>query len=289
MGGGGQPSQTTQTTKVEMSPEQRQLYQMAIPKIAGWANSVPQRYQGSQVAGFDEAQIAGQNMALGAAGTQQGLAQNAADTANFYTGGDIWNPASNPNLQGAIDAATRPITENFTRTVLPSIKSEAISTGNFGSSRQGVAEGLAAGEMSQAVGDTASKLVQDQYRTNIQAQLSALGMTPMLQDAALRPAVTTSGVGDVRQALAQALLGEQVSNFNYDQMAPYLQGKDIASLVGTIPGGTTTSTGTATQPGGGARSAMGGAMTGFTLGNAIMPGIGGVVGGGAGALLPFLL
>lgn len=297
-----QPTQTTNnnatsTTQQNLSPEQQSLLGAITPAFSNFAAWTPQRYQGSTVAGFDPAQTQGQNMALGAAGAQQTLADNAANAVNFYTSGNIWDPAANPHLQGAIDASTRPITDNLTRTQLPSIRGEAIKTGNFGSSRQGIAEGLAQQGASQAIGDTASKLVQDQYRTNVQAQLQATGMVPTVQQAQLAPALTTSGVGDVRQALAQALLGEQAGNFNLDQMlqiAPYLQAKDLLGVLQGLPGGSTTtsSTGTGTstanvpQPNR-AMQALGGAATGASLGSMFGP-IGTGVGAAGGAVLPFL-
>lgn len=283
-GGGDQPKQ--ETTQV-LSPEQRQLMDLAIPGVTKFAATVPQRYQGSQVADFTGPQVQGQQMALGAAGSQGTLAGNAADATNFYTSGNIWDPAANPNLQGAISATTRPITQNLTENQLPAIRSEAVQTGNFGSSRQGIAEGLASRGASQAIGDTASKLVQGQYDTNVNAQLKALGLTPTVQGAQTTPATTVSGVGDVQQAMNQARLSEQVGNFNYDQYAPFLQSKEIMSLLSGLPGGTVTSTGNVPQQNT-AMQALGGAAAGASLGTAIMPGIGTGVGAAGGALLPFL-
>lgn len=279
---------STSTTTYTMSPEQRQLYQLAIPGVQQFAATVPQRYQGSTVAPFDPSQIAGQESALGAAsGPQTTLAQQGA-AQNQFLSGDIWNPASNPNLQGAIDAAVRPITQNYQQVVRPAIRDEATSAGQiFGGSRRNIAEGVAGGQYLNSVGDTASKLVQNQYQTNLDAYVKALGLLPQTQQAQVTPALTTSGVGDVRQNLAQQLLGQNVSNFNYDQLAPFLQSQDILSLLQGIPGGTSTTTGNAPQ-GNTALSALGGAAAGASLGSAILPGAGTGVGAGLGALLAFL-
>lgn len=286
---GGQPSEVTQTSTYQMSPEQRELYQLAIPGVRAWmAGGPPQRYGGSTIAGFDPSQLAGQEMALGSAGAQGELASNAAKASNFLLGGNIWDPAANPNLQGAVDASVRPIQQNLLQSTLPSLRGEAVSAGGFGGSRQGIAEGLASQGASQAIGDTASKLVQGQYATNLDAQMKALGLLPQTQQAQLAPAQTTSAVGDVRQALAQALLGEQVGNFNYDQMAPFLQSKEILSLLAGIPGGTTSTTGSGpyTNP---LMQALGLGTMGVTLGNALFGGGSAAAGtGGLAAILPFL-
>lgn len=287
-GGGGSPQQQTTETKQVLSPEQQQILGYAMPGIKDFAAKVPERYQGNQVAPFTEPQVAGQQMALGAAAPQADIASGAAHSVqNFYK--DIWNPADNPNLRGAISAATAPIQENLTQSTLPAIRSDAENTGNFGASRQGIAEGLASTGASRAIGETGAKLAQSTYDTNIDAQLKALGLAPTVQGAQLAPATTTSGVGDVQQALNQANISQDVGNFNYDQYAPFLQSQELASLVSGIPGGGSTSTSTATQPRGNtASTALGGAAAGASLGTALMPGIGTAAGAGLGAILPFL-
>jgi len=287
--GGGDKTPPTQTTTYQLSPEQRELMNLAMPGVKQFAATVPQRYQGSGVAPFDPAQVAGQNIALGAAGEQGNLARSAAGANQFYTSGDIWNPASNPNLQGAIDASVRPIYENLEERALPAIRGEAVSTGNYGSSRQGIAEGIATREASRAAGDTASKLAQGQYETNVNAQLKAMGLLPTVQQGQLAEATTTSGVGDVRQSREQAVLNELISNFGYDQIAPFLQSKEIMALLTGLPGGTVQSTGSNPPGASPGMKALGGAASGAALGTAIMPGIGTGIGAAGGALLPFLL
>lgn len=276
-----QPTQTTSTQQV-LSPEQQQIMQLAMPGIKQFAANVPQRYQGNTVAGFTDAQTQGQNMVLGSAGAQQGIADNAADTSNFYTSGDIWNPSSNPNLQGAIDASVRPITENYQQVVEPGLRDEFTGAGQeFGGSRRNIAEGNAANSYMRNVGDTASKVAESEYNTNVDAQLKALGLTPQTASLQTAPGVTTSGVGDVQQAMNQANIGANVSNFNYDQLAPFLQSQELMSLLQGLPGGGTTSTSTGNNPGTNpGMSALGGAASGAALGGSL----GGPIGAGVGAL-----
>lgn len=289
MSGGQQTPPPTQTTQQVLSPEQRELMQLALPGIREFAARTPQRYQGPTVAGFDPAQTAGQNIAIGAAPVQADLAASGAGANRFFTSGDIWNPLSNPYLSSTVGAAVRPIFEGLQEKVLPAIRGEATSTGNFGSSRQGIAEGLATREASRAAGDTASKTVTDAYKTNVDAQLKAMGLLPTVQGALTTPATTVSGVGDVRQALSQRLLDADVSGFNFDQYAPFLQSKEIMSLLQGLPGGSVVSTGSVPQNAGTSPSqVLGSAASGAALGSAIMPGIGTGLGAGAGALLPFL-
>lgn len=285
---GGPTQQPTQTTTATLSPEQQKILSLSMPGINKFAATVPERYPGETVAGFDPSQTTGQNAVLSSAGDQlTSLAQSGTNTGNFYLGGDIWNPASNPALSGAIDATVRPITERYQQVVRPALRDEFTGAGQaFGGSRRNIAEGQAANDYMRNVGDASSKLVQDQYATNVSAQLKALGLLPQTQQAALAPGLATSGVGDVRQALAQEMLNAKIGGFNYDQLAPFLQSKELISLLGGIPGGTTTSTANVPQPNQ-LTSALGGAATGASLGSAFGP-MGTAGGAGLGALLAFL-
>jgi hypothetical protein len=282
------PSQQpqTQTTQQVLSPEQRQMMDLAMPGVTQFAAKVPERYQGTTIAGFDPSQTAGQEGALQSAGVQTDLARTGAGTTSNWLSPDALDITKNPGLQGNIDAATRPITQALTEQALPAIRDSAEKSGNFGSSRQGIAEGLASGRASQAIGDATSGIVSKAYDTNVSAQLKALGLLPQTTGVQTTGDITTSNVGDVRQGMSQAQLGEQVSNFNYDQMAPFLQSKEIMSLLSGLPGGSTVSTSSGPQKNP-LTSALGGAAAGASLGSMFGP-VGTGVGGGAGALLSFL-
>lgn len=277
----------TQSATTKLGPEQQQLFDLALPGVRSFAASTPQRYQGSTVAGFDPSQTAGQEMALGAAGTQKTVADNAAAASNYWLNPGVLDVNNDPYVRSAIDASVRPITQNFTESVLPNIRSGSVASGGYGGSRQGIAEGLASGRTSQAVGDTAAKIAEEARQANIKAQLQALGLLPQTEQAQLAPALTTSGVGDVRQQQAQAGLTEQVGNANFDQYAPFLQSKEILSLLQGMPGATNIATGSVPPQPSGLTKALGGAATGASLGSMFGPwGTG--IGAAGGAVLPFL-
>ena len=289
MPGGGQQPQQTQTTTNVLGPEQKKIFDLAFPKIESYAATVPQRYDGTSIAGFDPNQVAGQEAVLGATGTQQGIVSGGANASNFWTGDNVWDPANNPALSGAVDAATRPISQAYTNEFLPAVRSEAIKTGGLGGSRQGVHEALGAEKAARAIGDTSAKVVQGAYDTNVNAQLKALGLLPQTAQSQTIPGVTQSGVGDVRQSQNQAFLNENIANFNYDQLAPWLQSKELLSVIQGMPGGSTVSTANNPPQPSGVMQGLSGAATGATLGSALLPGIGTAAGAGIGALLPFLM
>lgn len=287
MSGGSGSAQPSQTTTFKPSKQQMELYNLAKPGILEWSATVPERYGGSTIAPFDPLQVAGQNLALGAAGSQAGLSEGAVN-ANQFLMGDIWNPASNPYLTGAIDAAVRPITQKYQEVVRPNIRDEFAQAGQqFGGSERIGAEARAGADYLSQVGDTSSKLVQDQYGNNLTAMLRALALAPQTQGTTLAPAQTVSGIGDIRQAFAQALLGEDVGNYYYDENAKYLQSKELLALMAGLPGGSVQSTANNPPQAPLWQRSLGGAASGASAGSMFGP-FGAVAGGGLGAILPFL-
>jgi hypothetical protein len=236
---------------------------------------------------------------------------------------------ADPAMSSYIEAAQRPLYQQLTEQVLPNVRGGAITAGGFGGSRQGIAEGLSAGRTAQAAGDVGTKIAGDRYATNvgalqnryatnvaadqaryatnvnaeqqrlelmqrakqgdIQALTQLLALTPTVQQAQVQPAITTSGVGDVQQQQAQAELGGRIGAFNYDQLAPFLQSKELLSLLQGMPGGTSLSTGSVPPQPSAFNKALGGAASGASLGTALMPGIGTGIGAVGGSILPFLM
>ncbi len=271
-----------------------------------------------------------------------------AATGNFLTSGAAMNPATNPFLKSSIDAATRPMLDRLREDILPSIRGEAVTSGNFGSSRQGIAEGLAASRANRDMADIAAGMSNENYGRGLDAMgkaygenlgaatsaygtkegavsdrfgtqegnlsnrfattegnttqrygiqqdattaeagqkanmmQGALNALPTIQGAQNTGAITTSGVGDVRQGQDERALQEEQARHLYKQNVPFDKASNLLSLMPALPGGTTVSTGPTptTNP---FASALGGAGMGATIGSAI-PGVGTAVGAGVGAL-----
>lgn len=291
MGGSSPPPQTTSSTKVELGPEQKELFGLAMPGLRDFATSPPpQRYPGSQIAPLNYDQQVAQAMQRNTAYQQNATAGAGNAALNKFFEGDFWNPGSNPVLQSAMDATARPVMQNLTEVALPAIRSDAIASGNFSNSGRQIGEGIATRGAMQAIADSGAKLAQSTYDTNVNAILKALGLMPQTMQAQYMGAEKLGQVGDAQRAYDQSLLDEKVGNFTYDQLAPFLQSKELLSLISGMPGATTIGTQTGAMPQTNkAQSALGGAASGAALGSAIMPGIGTAAGAGIGALLPFLL
>ena len=174
-----------------------------MPGVTEFAAKVPQRYQGSTIAGFDPAQMSGQQQVLNAAGTQNTLAGGGAGTTLDWLSPNALDITKQPGLQGNIDAATRPITQALTEQALPAIRSRR--------SRRATSERRARGSLRawpvdgrrRRLATPRVNLVGKAYQTNVDAQLKALGLLPQTQATQTAGGLTTSGVGDVRQGMTK--------------------------------------------------------------------------------------
>lgn len=255
-----QGSQTA-TTQQQITPEQRALLNAAMPNLLSFGTSPPSMTR--RTAGFDPTQMAAQESALAAAGgPMSDVVRGGANASTFLTSGAALDPNTNPGLQGAINAGTRPIYENLTQSVLPNIRSEAAGSGaNYGSSRQGIAEGLASSGASNAAGDVAGRLSFQGYNTGLDAMTRALGLVPQTAGAQAMPSATEAAVGDVRQGQQQREFDVQDQMSNFNAMLPFITSQSLLGSLSGLPGQGVTSSGTSTGSG-----------TGFTSGSGVTEG-----------------
>lgn len=249
LGSRGGGSQTTTTTTTPWGPQQKYLTDL-FSRSQGLLNTG----QLAPVADFDPLELLGQSQMLGVASTQLPQLSNQALGA-FSTLTNAPNVQSNPVLQQYIQAALRPLEQSLMQNVLPSIRGEAVATGNYGGSRQGIAEGLALQEFTQQGADVSTRIMQDAYARGLQAALGALGQIPNVTGAAVAPATVTGSVGGERRTLAQTQASQP-----QNALQAYL------NLISGSYGGTTTAAVPRAQ-GNPLLGALGGALVGNNLQN----------------------
>lgn len=237
--GSGNSNQKS-TTTFQPSKQQSQVMNMAMPYLTDFAQQGVKLPTATGIADFNPTQLAAQQQALGAAGQQSSLAGQGAGFSDWLFSGAALDPNSNPQLRATIDAATRPIFEGLTEQVLPQLRGEARSTGNFGSSKQGIAEGLASRGASNAAGDTASRIAYQGYQSGLDAMMRNLGLLPQTLGSMTAGAATTGAVGDAQQGLTQGRLTEEQDRYMQQQLMPLSIGQELLSALGAIPGGSTT-------------------------------------------------
>lgn len=95
------------------------------------------------------------------------LLSSAADVERIAKelGSGKWLSAEqNPYLQGAVDAASRNITDKYQRQIAPAMNDAAIAAGAYGGSRNGVAAAQAAADTQQNLSDTIMGLYGQNYQ-----------------------------------------------------------------------------------------------------------------------------
>ncbi len=202
----------------------------------------------------------------GAAETVQPYITGAQGAGQRLISGEFLSPDANPAFQQYLQTSNDAITKQFTEGLLPGLTSGAAASGNIGSSRQGVAEGLAAGKTLDALQRNTAQLTSSAYGQGLDAYIKGLSLAPQTAGLSSLPASYYGAASDAQYNIDA---GKSEQDLTYLNAYKNLVG-------GAGYGGTTTTTGPGTKSGGVA-GALGGAAVGSYFG---VPGA--VIGGVAG-------
>lgn len=201
------------------------------------AGQTPTFYPGQTYAGFDPYQLQSQQMQLGAADAMNPMIQQGNQAMAFGLNAPM-DPANNPTVQKWANAAVQPITEAYKQNVMPAIQDSAVATGGLGGSRQGVAEGIAAGNYMDAVGNTTANIYNQAYGQGLDQQARMMTMMPQQMNNMMMPGNIYGAVGGQNQQLAQMGINEDIARHNFDQNVEYdRQSQYLNTLAGTPWGG----------------------------------------------------
>lgn len=243
MGGSSQPAQVTQTSRVELSPEQQKIANLAFPMAEQYASTPLQQYQGPSIAPFNPNEVAAQQQYLaGVAPTGAGLAGQSAQAQSMTLNPEFMlNVGNNPYLQAAATAMAGGVNRNLLDTQLPALRSGATQAGGMysgASSKSGIAEGKAVSGTNQAISDSVTKMMFDAYNRGLSGMEQAIGRTGAVQGQQTFAPDITSAVGSQQRAMDQALLDQQIKQFYTGQQLPLLQAQDLMGLISGMPGAT---------------------------------------------------
>lgn len=293
MGGNKQPSQTTQTTSTQPWAGQQPFLTDLFARAQGASQTIPQYFPGQTVAPQSAATLEGQRETMGVAQGLKPAANAFLDSAMFNVGAGR-DPAQNPYLQNAIQAAVNPLMQNFSSVggPLSQIRSGFTANNSGGSgTREGIAQGVAQRGLQQQVGDISSTMAFNAYQQGQDQSLRTLALAPSIMQTAATPASMISGVGGQQDAYNQMLINAAIERHNFQQTAPWIPLQNYGQLVaggnfGSQGTTTTTAPGTRTNP---FLTAGGGALSGYALSQMIPAmGVTGPVGAGVGAGLALL-
>ena len=285
-GGGGSSTQTVQTydpteaaQRAKVQSEAGKIYNSTAQKTAD------EPYPGAKPINQSQDTLLAQEAAR-AAGSEVSnnyLPQLTQATEYGLNGArDIMN---NPYLDATIKAATRPITESYTDAggVMSNIRAGAIDAGGQGkSTRQGIAEGIAAGRYADAIGDASAQIATDAYNKGQDTFTKTYALAPNAAAANMLPSQMYGAVGVQNEQFAQNQENYLGASRQYDLNADWLPLQNWANIVygGTGPQGTTTtSDGGGSSGGPSAGGALGGAAAGFSVGGPWGAAAGAVLGG----------
>ena len=138
---------------------------------------------------------------------------NANDAYKRLLSGQVDTAAYDPMF----DSASRRLSENFNRSVLPGINRNASAAGQYGSSRQGIAQGLAAQGLGNSMADMGANMYGNAYN---QAQGNMLGAANAITGANTQLAGAAMSAGGAQAAaaanerLGMARLGEDARQYD---------------------------------------------------------------------------
>ena len=219
-----------------------------------------------------------------------GLHANAADAATEQFGRSLADLGT--GIYGGAYGQERGLMQNAAQNIGTNFANErALQQGaasgllgsQLGTAQQMVADQLAGNQQVQSAYDAERNRMNQAAIADAQARMQAAGMAPTMAMADYNDLAQKMNIGDIRQGQEQARLADDLARWDF------MQNKDVNKLgqyMGLIGGGYG-STQTTQQPiyNNRASGILGGGIGGYTLGNALVPGIGGPVGAGIGGIL----
>lgn len=281
-GGGGKQTQTQTET-----PYQQGQYKNLLNNADSWLNNggFTDAYGGG--ADFDPTANFTQGQNQGLAGSQQ----TGSALAALYSGqgqnslADYLGPY-NPDktgLTGAINASNNALDFNYGTQVAPQVRQGATDAGQYGSTRHGVAEGLALSQLSQQKMNAANTMAfQDQQAYN-QNRLGVLGNLSTITKGLNSGNGLQFDAGQLQQTQDQNEINGALQKWAYENNASLNDLLAYQQLISGNYGGTTTGVSKGGGGGGsgalGAIGTIGGAVVGSFFG---APTVGAAAGGAIG-------
>ena len=272
--GGGGGKEQEQTSEQDSTPYQTAQFQTLLGGANSWLNQggFQKNYGGSS--GFDSVANMNQTQQDALAGTtntsnqlQGMLNTSGVASLNDYLG------AYDPNktgLTGAINASNEAMNWDYGTNVAPQLRQGATDAGQFGSTRHGVAEGIAQSRLSQQKMNAANTMAyQDQQAYN-QNRLGVLGNLSSISSGLNSGNAMALGAGNAQQQQAQNEINGQLERWAYENNVSL---NDLTAYKALISGdmggsskGSAQSSGSGGSGGMGALASFGGSALGSYMG-----------------------
>ena len=248
MGGGG-GGKTTSTTQ-NYSPAEAARRAAVMDTAAGLYGQTKDQissapYPGAKPVGFAPETMAAQQYVTDFA------SGDAANTIKDLNAGvrfglaDVLDPNSNKYLQSAVRGAQDTLAQSYTDAggVLSTIRNDARASGQYGGSRQGIAEGLAASRLGQQQSNLANQMYSDAYKSGLNTFGQTMEFAPQALQANIVPASMLSSVGAQKENLAQSAENYGAEARGWDLNRDWNALQNYANIVFGAGGSQSTTTG----------------------------------------------
>lgn len=175
-GGGSQTSNTVANPWAGAEPYLKELLQQGSA-LHGQGTDYTKEYQGLSDTQKD---LIGKQQEYYAPGGGWDARKEQANSAleSMLGATDV---ANNKQVQDLIAANTTAANQQLTEGLLPAVRSGASASGNYGSTRQGIAEGVAQGKTADALAGANANVLSDAYSQGLKQQMAGMGYLNQVQ------------------------------------------------------------------------------------------------------------
>lgn len=235
------PTSFGSTGQFKLDPAVEQAYRFALQQAMQRYQdpNASKYYSGQTVAQLTPDEQAAQGMVRGQVPGMQGM---VGDVGNYYQSLLQQPGQANPALEAAINAMRSSATKSFQDPGGPmsAIRQDAQGSGQYGGTRQGIAEGLAMGRLGDSLTSNEANMRYQDLGAQYARASGAAGALPSYLSSAMAPAAALAGVGAQNRDITQQGYNSDMNKWAYETSAPDTRLQNLLNMIGgTTPiGGT---------------------------------------------------
>jgi len=182
---------------------------------------------GAQQPALSQLYAQAQQLMGGQGAMGQGAAGVAGQARNAWA--DQLTPGGNPYFERSVQGAINSATTGFNQNVLPQLDARGVATRQYGSERDNLARGQAAGDFGASLANQVGGMYAQQYQGDRALAGQALGMAPQMQAMQTAPLTTAAGIIGGPTVLGQQQSSSLANNFAQQGSSNYSQGWGTSS------------------------------------------------------------